>query len=49
MRYKDLLVGNKNRDERDERKRRRHRRHSDELYTVDPKELGNPLESKEQK
>ena len=48
MRYKDLIAGNKARDERDERKRRRHRRHSDELYTVDPKELSNPLESKEQ-
>ena len=49
MRYKDLLVGNKERDERDERKRRRRRRHSeDDLYTPDVEHLGDPMESKEQ-
>lgn len=47
MRYKDLIVGNKSRDEREERKRRRNRRHSDELYTVDPNDLNTPFESAE--
>ena len=47
MRYKDLIVGNKTRDERDERRRRRHRRHSDDLYTPDVEKLGDPMEAKE--
>ena len=48
MRYKDLIVGHKTRDERDERRRRLHRMHNDELYTVDPKKLGSALESKKE-
>ena len=49
MRYKDLIVGNKKRDERNERQRRRHRRHEqDDLYTPDVEKLGDPMESKEQ-